>query len=70
MVEKNDITEQARNLVKDLGYYCCLSAYGGVNTPKLDPYDIERVAVDYRFPDSAFLARLQGYHLRSEKLPS
>ena len=63
---KHDISERVINLVQDLGYYCCLSAYGGFNLEGIDPFNVERVAVDYRFPDSGFLARLQGYLLRSE----
>jgi len=42
---RDQITEENRALVREAGYRCCLSAYGGAVGAKTDPYDLKRIAV-------------------------
>ncbi len=43
---KEQITEENRNLVKELGFICCPSAYGGLVTNETDPFKMLRMPVD------------------------
>lgn len=58
---RGDITARGRTLVREAGYACCCSAYGGSNPPQPDPYDIRRIPIDHRFTLAALEARVQGY---------
>jgi len=42
---KRQISEENRQLVRDLGLRCCVSAYGGVVTPGTDPFRVLRQPV-------------------------
>jgi peptidoglycan/xylan/chitin deacetylase (PgdA/CDA1 family) len=42
---KHQITETNRQLVRDAGYECCMSAYGGDVTPEASFYDLRRMPV-------------------------
>ena len=57
---QTDISQQALDLVKDVGYIGCLSAYGGHIAGDIDPYDVPRMAISYNFSMLAFRARLEG----------
>ena len=46
---KEQITEENRELVKELGFICCPSAYGGAVTADTDPYRMRRMSVDSGF---------------------
>jgi peptidoglycan/xylan/chitin deacetylase (PgdA/CDA1 family) len=39
---RTDITEEARQTAKELGFQACLGNYGGVNTPDVDPFHLNR----------------------------
>ena len=58
--EKN-ITPEARALVKETGYRCCCSAYGGVNKGALDEYNVLRMGVNFGFSIAALRSRLNGW---------
>ena len=51
---RQHMTAQRLELVKQAGYRGCLSAYGGVNVAKVDPYNILRTGGHYEFSDMAF----------------
>ena len=42
---QHQITEANRQTVRDAGYACCLSAYGGNVTPESSPYELRRIPV-------------------------
>ena len=46
-----------------IGIDFCFSAYGGVNQPNFDPYDIVRQPVNHEFSDLAFRAIVEGYRI-------
>ena len=41
----DQITEENRGVVRQVGFETCLSAYGGVVRPGSDPFDLKRIAV-------------------------
>jgi peptidoglycan/xylan/chitin deacetylase (PgdA/CDA1 family) len=47
-----NITETTRELVRQEGYRCCLSCYGGINSAKTSAYSLCRVPIneEYRSP--------------------
>lgn len=57
---KQNITEEARAMVRAEGFRCCLSCHGGVNGVRDDPYHLTRIPVSswYRSP----------YHLGADML--
>lgn len=59
--KKTDFSPQALNIVKELGYVACLSAYGGINKLEIDQYNVLRTGIDFNFSDSAFQAKAEGY---------
>jgi len=59
--KRTDITPEMLQLVRDEGYLGCLSAYGGVNRPPIDRYNIVRVGIDWKYSDLGFRARLAGF---------
>jgi peptidoglycan/xylan/chitin deacetylase (PgdA/CDA1 family) len=42
---KQHMTERSREVVRELGFSCCASCYGGSNSPLADPYDVRRIGV-------------------------
>jgi peptidoglycan/xylan/chitin deacetylase (PgdA/CDA1 family) len=42
---RNQITEEARQIVRDLGFDCCVSAFGGYVTGKEDLFEIRRTPI-------------------------
>jgi peptidoglycan/xylan/chitin deacetylase (PgdA/CDA1 family) len=42
---REDISDAAREVVRDLGFDCCASCYGGVNSTGADPYRLNRIGV-------------------------
>jgi peptidoglycan/xylan/chitin deacetylase (PgdA/CDA1 family) len=40
-----DITPSARQLVREAGFSCCLSCFGGVNSSRPDPFDLKRIGI-------------------------
>jgi peptidoglycan/xylan/chitin deacetylase (PgdA/CDA1 family)/folate-dependent phosphoribosylglycinamide formyltransferase PurN len=41
----DQITEENRGVVRQVGFETCLSAYGGIVRPGSDPFDLKRIAV-------------------------
>jgi peptidoglycan/xylan/chitin deacetylase (PgdA/CDA1 family) len=58
---RGDITPARRALVKELGYTCCLAAFGGTNEGPIDLYDIKRFGVNWRMSAAPFQARIEGW---------
>lgn len=42
---KQHINERSLELVREQGFSCCASCYGGSNAPLGDPYDIRRIGI-------------------------
>lgn len=60
--KKTDFTPEMLRYVKEEGYAGCLSAYGGVNRPPIDKYNVLRIGIDWKYSDLGFRARLAGFH--------
>ncbi len=56
-----NITPAVVELVKKMGFRCCMSAFGGINSGQIDPFAILRIGISHNFSKHAFLARLEGY---------
>ena len=65
---REDINPTALQAVRDAGYRCCCSAFGGTNRVGDDPFSIHRVAIDHHFSMAAFRAALAGWQTRSIRL--
>ncbi len=60
---RENISERARELVRQAGFACCISAAGGVNAPtSTSPFDLNRIVVGqgYAIPDQFGLDLLIG----------
>lgn len=55
------ITTARTETIKELGYAACFSAYGGLNGPGMDLFNIRRVGVNWAFEQTALHARLRGW---------
>lgn len=42
---RDDISERSLELVREQGFDCCASCFGGVNARKSDPYHIKRIGI-------------------------
>jgi peptidoglycan/xylan/chitin deacetylase (PgdA/CDA1 family) len=42
---RENITDRSREIVRDLGFICCASCYGGVNAVGTDPYYLQRIPI-------------------------
>jgi peptidoglycan/xylan/chitin deacetylase (PgdA/CDA1 family) len=42
---RDDISDAARSMVQDLGFECCASCHGGVNSLNTDPYRLNRIGI-------------------------
>jgi peptidoglycan/xylan/chitin deacetylase (PgdA/CDA1 family) len=42
---RQNICERSLELVRAAGFTCCVSCYGGVNTPSADPFGLKRVPI-------------------------
>ena len=58
---KRHITPERLEMIKNLGYSACFSAYGGYNQLPLDQFNIKRVGINWAFDLTAFRARLSGW---------
>lgn len=65
--KREDISDTVRFVLKNVGVSCCLSAYGGVNPPDFDLYDIKRQGVDWKFSALAFRAVIEGWKVRTRR---
>ena len=59
--KREDITAAQVQVVKDLGFICNCSAYGGVNGSQVDRWDIRRQGIDHSFDAPALRAKLAGW---------
>lgn len=59
---RSNMNAAALQLVKELGYAGCLSAYGGHIGGHIDPYNVERVGIGSNFTMLAFRAALEGFY--------
>lgn len=56
------ITPQVIDMVRETGYMCCCSAYGGgANKQPLDKFNILRTGINYNFSLPALRARINGW---------
>lgn len=42
---RENISDRSRQLVRDLGFACCASCYGGVNALNTSPYHLKRIPI-------------------------
>lgn len=42
---RRDISEGARQLVREMGFECCLACFGGLNRVNSDPYLLNRISI-------------------------
>ncbi len=60
--QRHNFSERARDIVKEVGYKCCCSAYGGQNTAaRWDSFNIRRIGVNYNFSMAALRAHIHGW---------
>ena len=59
---RENISEQSRDLVRQEGFSCCLGCHGGVNAPRPDPFQLNRIGVAEWFatPDQFGFELLTG----------
>jgi peptidoglycan/xylan/chitin deacetylase (PgdA/CDA1 family) len=43
--DPENITDSSRDLVRELGFSCCASCYGGVNAVDTNPYQLRRIPI-------------------------
>jgi len=58
---KHHITAKRIDMMKELGYEACFSAYGGQNGSDIDPFNIKRIGVNWAFDLTTLQARLRGW---------
>lgn len=58
---KHHITAKRIDMMKELGYEACFSAYGGLNGSDIDPFNIKRIGVNWAFDLTTLQARLRGW---------
>ena len=46
---RDNISERSLELVRQAGYVCCLSAFGGANAPTASPFDLHRIVIGQGF---------------------
>lgn len=42
---RDNISEESRALVRELGFVCCASSFGGVNAAGTNPYELRRIPI-------------------------
>ncbi len=59
---RNNLSERSRQLVREAGFTCCVSCFGGANGPSADPFDLKRITIGQGFvtPDQFGLDLLIG----------
>ncbi len=58
---RKNMTPQRLELVKQVGYCACLSAYGGVNIGKVDRYNVLRRGIHWEYTERVFLFTCLGF---------
>jgi peptidoglycan/xylan/chitin deacetylase (PgdA/CDA1 family) len=59
--KKEDITPQRAQQIREIGYVCNCSAYGGVNDWPVDRWNIRRIGINHEFDIPALAARIAGW---------
>ena len=64
---QENITEVGRSIIKDAGFVCCLSCFGGTVDSASDPYSLNRIAISewYRNPQQLAVDLLKFVRHRS-----
>lgn len=64
------ISEPARQLVRDAGFSCCVSSYGGVNSLAANPFHLRRIPIGEWFatPDQFGFELMAGLWRRQDAL--
>jgi peptidoglycan/xylan/chitin deacetylase (PgdA/CDA1 family)/methionyl-tRNA formyltransferase len=57
---RDNITPEVQQLVKELGFAACLSAYGGNNTGAINCFDLRRKGIHHDFDVAALSGRVHG----------
>lgn len=58
---KKHITTARVAMIQQLGYAACFSAYGGLNSKEMNPFDIKRTGINWAFDLTTLHARLRGW---------
>lgn len=58
---REHMTPQRLDLVRRAGYAGCLSAFGGSNVARIDPFCVRRAGIHWGFSDQAFFHRCMGF---------
>jgi peptidoglycan/xylan/chitin deacetylase (PgdA/CDA1 family) len=48
---RNNISERSLKLVREAGFICCLSCFGGVNSSTVSPFELNRIPIARGFGD-------------------
>jgi peptidoglycan/xylan/chitin deacetylase (PgdA/CDA1 family) len=48
--QRRNLADSNRRLVRDAGFRCCCSCFGGVVAPGTDPFHLKRVPISPRYP--------------------
>ena len=46
---RNNISERSRELVREAGFTCCVSCFGGANVPTANPFALNRITIGQGF---------------------
>ena len=57
---RQHMTASRLDLVRQAGYAGCLSAFGGTNVRRVDPFNVLRRGIHWRFSDQAFMRECVG----------
>ena len=57
---RRHMTPERLELVREAGYAGCLSAYGGTNRYRVDPFNVLRRGIHWQFSDQAFMRECVG----------
>lgn len=59
--KRADITPQRVEQIREVGYLCNCSAYGGINDGSVDRWNIRRIGINHTFGVRALAARIAGW---------
>lgn len=59
--KRQNMTPQRLELVREAGYKGCLSAYGGYNVGRIDPFNVLRTGCHWEHSDAVFMLHALGW---------
>jgi peptidoglycan/xylan/chitin deacetylase (PgdA/CDA1 family) len=59
--KRQDITAERVAQIKEAGYVCNCSAYGGINSRPIDRWNVRRIGLNHQFHIPALAARIAGW---------